>query len=142
MNWYSKVLGQYVNFSGRARRKEYWMFTIINTGFICIAMFIDYKIWLSTGIFNFFIYHYNIVDTGLFDYGFCYFIYVYIVLTPSIAVFIRRLHDTGKSGWMVFIVLIPLVGLIWLLILLATEGDTEENKYGLNPKTLNAINNS
>ncbi|MBT3559904.1 MAG: DUF805 domain-containing protein [Flavobacteriaceae bacterium] len=53
---------------------------------------------------------------------------------PSLAVLVRRLHDVGKSGWFYFIVLIPLVGAIWLLVLFCTDGDQGENKWGPNPK--------
>ena len=53
---------------------------------------------------------------------------------PSLAVAVRRLHDIGKSGWMLLIGLIPLVGAIWLLILLLRDSEAGENKYGPNPK--------
>ena len=53
---------------------------------------------------------------------------------PLIALTVRRLHDVGKSGWMFFIVLIPLIGAIWLLVLMLTESNPGENKYGPNPE--------
>lgn len=71
---------------------------------------------------------------GNLPYGILYFIYAFAVLIPGFAVAVRRLHDVGKSGWMVFIALIPLVGPIWLLVLLATDGQVGSNKWGANPK--------
>lgn len=119
MNWYLKVLKQYADFSGRARRREYWMFVLYNLIFAIAAMIIDN---LS-----------GLVIDGLF-YGVFYFIYILAVLIPGLAVTVRRLHDTGKSGWMVFISLIPLIGAIWLLVLLATDSESGVNQYGENPK--------
>ena len=70
-------------------------------------------------------------------YGPLYGFYVLGVLIPGLAVAVRRLHDTGKSGWFFLLVLIPLVGSIWLIILLATNSDFGENQYGPNPKEIN-----
>lgn len=61
-------------------------------------------------------------------------IYFLLIVLPSLAVIVRRLHDIGKSGWFYFIRLIPIVGPIWLLILLCTEGDRGANRYGKDPK--------
>ncbi len=119
MNWYLKVLKQYADFNGRARRMEYWMFALFNVIFLVVAMVLD-----------------NILGTTIEDlpYGAFYIIYMLAVLLPGIAVTVRRLHDVGKSGWMYFIVLIPLVGAIWLLVLLFTDSNPGHNQYGLNPK--------
>lgn len=119
MNWYLKVLKQYADFSGRARRTEYWMFTLFNFIFLIVAAILDNIIGLTA--------------EGT-PYGAFYFIYAIAVLLPNFAVGVRRLHDVGKSGWMLLIALIPIVGSIWLLILLATNSNAEENKYGPNPK--------
>ena len=56
------------------------------------------------------------------------------MLIPGLAVSVRRLHDIGKSGWMYLIILIPLIGVIWLLVLFVTEGENHDNKWGPNPK--------
>jgi len=119
MNWYLKVLKNYAVFSGRARRKEYWMFTLFNIIFLIIAMVLD-----------------NILGTAIEDvgYGLFYFLYALSVLIPSLAVGVRRLHDVGKSGWFLLIALIPIIGSIWLLVLFCTDGDAGENKFGANPK--------
>lgn len=121
MNWYLAVLKNYAGFSGRARRKEYWMFVLFNMIFIIIASILD-----------------NILGTtvGVLPYGVFYFLYVLAVFVPGLAVAVRRLHDVGKSGWMMFIVLIPLVGAIWLIVLMVTDSVSGENEYGLNPKEI------
>lgn len=119
MKWYLKVLKQYVDFDGRARRKEYWMFFLFNTIFAFFAMFFD--IILQITFLPFF-------------YGPLYLLYCLFTFLPGLAVSVRRLHDVGKSGWMYLIVLIPLIGPIWLFILSCTDGDKGQNKYGENPK--------
>jgi uncharacterized membrane protein YhaH (DUF805 family) len=57
-------------------------------------------------------------------------------LVPSLAVGVRRLHDVGKSGWMLLVALIPLIGAIWLLILFCKDSQPQENKWGANPKEI------
>jgi uncharacterized membrane protein YhaH (DUF805 family) len=57
-------------------------------------------------------------------------------LVPSLAVGVRRLHDVGKSGWMLLVALIPLIGAIWLLILFCKDSQPKENKWGVNPKEI------
>ena len=119
MNWYLKVLKQYADFNGRARRKEYWMFTLFSIIFYIVAMILD-----------------NIVGTAIdgVGYGLFYILYALAILIPSLAVSVRRLHDVGKSGWMILISLIPLIGAIWLLVLMVTDSNPGENEYGPNPK--------
>jgi uncharacterized membrane protein YhaH (DUF805 family) len=121
MNWYLKVLKQYADFSGRARRKEYWMFALFNAIFIITAMILDNVLGLTI---------------GELPYGVIYFLYSLAVLIPGLAVYVRRLHDIGKSGWMILIALIPLIGAIWLLVLTLTDSNHGENQYGPNPKEM------
>lgn len=113
------ALKKYAVFSGRARRKEYWMFTLFNFIAIIIATVLDSA--LGT---NF----------GPLPYGIFYLVYVLGVLVPGISVAVRRLHDIGKSGGWVFIAFVPIVGGIWLLVLFCTEGDSGTNEYGPDPK--------
>ncbi len=122
MNWFLKVLKQYADFKGRARRKEYWMFVLISTVISYLIMGIDYAL--------------NFVYTTDMGSSFYYMnsLYSLFVLIPSFAVLVRRLHDIGKSGWFFFIIFIPIVGFIWLLVLLCKNGDEGENKYGVDPK--------
>jgi len=119
MNWYLAVLKNYAGFSGRARRKEYWMFVLFNIIFAIAAMILD-------NIFG-------IAMKGV-GYGPIYGLYLLAVIIPGLAVAVRRLHDVGKSGWMILISLIPIVGAIWLLILMVRDSNPGENKYGPNPK--------
>ncbi len=119
MNWYLAVLKNYAGFSGRARRKEYWMFVLFNMIFAIIAMILDNVLGMTT---------------GELPYGVFYFLYILAVFIPGLAVAVRRLHDVGKSGWMILIGLIPLIGAIWLLVLMVTDSVPGENEYGLNPK--------
>jgi uncharacterized membrane protein YhaH (DUF805 family) len=119
MDWYLQVLKKYAEFGGRARRKEYWMFALFNIIFLIVAMILD-----------------NVFGTtiGALPYGVFYYLYVLAVLLPGIAVAVRRLHDVGKSGWMMLIVLIPIIGAIWLLVLICTDSQAGSNKWGANPK--------
>jgi uncharacterized membrane protein YhaH (DUF805 family) len=73
----------------------------------------------------------TIEDTGI---GPLYFISILAMIIPGLAVTVRRLHDVGKSGWFYFIVLIPIVGSIWILVLMVTDGQPGKNQYGKNPK--------
>ena len=118
MKWYLKCLKQYADFNGRARRKEYWMFLLFNMIFAYVAAGIDYVLGTSS-------------DGSFF--GVFYGLYILGTFIPNIAASVRRLHDIGKSGWMYFIVLIPLVGAIWLLVLFATDSQVGSNKWGENP---------
>ena len=67
-------------------------------------------------------------------YGWIYFLAVLAHFIPNIGVSVRRLHDVGKSGWFWFIGLIPFIGVIWLLVLACTDGDSSDNEYGPSPK--------
>jgi uncharacterized membrane protein YhaH (DUF805 family) len=119
MNWHLKVLKQYADFSGRARRSEYWYFTLFNIIFAILAMILDNVL--------------GIAIEGI-GYGPIYILYALATFVPGLAVLVRRLHDVGKSGWMYFIALIPIIGAIWLLVLLFTDSQQGDNKWGANPK--------
>lgn len=127
MNYYLNVLKHYAIFSGRARRSEYWYFALFNLIFSILAILLDHA--LET---NFKIQTFN--GTINSPYGYCYLIYIIAVFLPGLAVLVRRLHDVGKSGSFVFISLIPIVGAIWLLVLMFTDSISGPNEYGLNPK--------
>jgi len=120
MNWYITALKKYTVFSGRARRKEYWMFVLFNAIFSFIAVGLDFLFGQIIGRDG---------GVGLFS-----ILYSLAIALPSLAVAVRRLHDIGKSGWWFFITFVPLVGSIWYLILLATDSQPGENEYGPNPK--------
>lgn len=113
MQWYLKVLKNYVGFQGRARRKEYWMFTLISAIISVILTIVELTADLSS------------VLTVLYSLA---------VLLPSLAVGIRRLHDTGKTGWWILLSFIPLIGAIVLLVFLCQDSEENANQYGENPK--------
>lgn len=119
MNWYLKVLKQYADFGGRARRSEYWYFTLFSTIFAILATILDNVL--------------GIAIEGI-GYGPIYILYALAMFVPGLAVLVRRLHDVGKSGWMYFIALIPIIGSIWLLVLLFTDSQQGDNNWGPNPK--------
>ena len=119
MNWYLKVFKQYLDFSGRARRKEYWMFVLFHFIALFLLMLIDTTIGTTVG------------EEGV---GFFYLVYLVLAIIPSIAVSVRRLHDLGKSGVWFLINFIPFIGAIWFLILTCMEGENKSNQWGENPK--------
>jgi uncharacterized membrane protein YhaH (DUF805 family) len=120
IRWYKKVvLDDYVKFSGRARRSEYWYFQLMAFIFATIVIIID----SLTGL--------NIAPL---PYGYLFFGYAFATLLPGLSVAVRRLHDIGKSGWYLLVGFIPIVGAIWILALLSQEGERGENDYGSDPK--------
>ncbi len=118
MNWYLMAFKKYAEFKGRSRRKEYWMFGLISAIISILIGMLDSLLGLS-----------NELGSGVM--GMLYSLFVFV---PSLALLVRRLHDVGKSGWMMFIALIPLIGVIWLIVLLATDSQPGTNQYGPNPK--------
>jgi uncharacterized membrane protein YhaH (DUF805 family) len=119
LNWYLKVLKNYVGFSGRARRQEYWMFIVFHVLVSIVLAVIE----AMTGVFT--------VGEGL---GVLSTLYSLFVLLPSLAVGVRRLHDVNRSGWSFLIGLIPIIGGIVLLVWLASEGNRGDNRFGSDPK--------
>ena len=118
--WYKKVVFEnYANFSGRARRSEYWYFVLFNMIFAICAYLLDTVLNIN-------------FEPGAG--GPFYLVYILGVFIPGLAVAVRRLHDVDKSGWFFLIALIPLIGLIWLLILFFSEGTNGRNNFGENPK--------
>ena len=127
MEWYLKVMKEnFSNFSGRARRKEYWMFALIYIIVIIIAMVLDGALGLGFDM------GYGVTA----PYGWIYSIVALVHLIPAWGVLVRRLHDVGKSGWFMLISLVPIIGGIWLLVLVCTDGDSSENAYGPSPKSV------
>ncbi len=119
MNWYLEVLKKYMVFTGRASRSEYWYFALFNLIIIIILSIIDG----ATGNFN--------PNMGLGLFG---TIYELAVLLPTIAVAIRRLHDTNRSGWWLLIGFVPIVGGLVLLAFMIFDSHPGTNQYGPNPK--------
>lgn len=123
MNWYLEVLKKYAVFSGRARRKEYWFFILFHLIISFVLGFVDGLV----GTFN--------ADLGL---GLLGGIYALAVIIPSIAVSVRRLHDTDRSGWWILICLVPIIGAIVLLVFMVLDSKPGENRYGPYPKEASA----
>ena len=120
MNYFIYCLKNYFNFSGRATRSEYWYFVLFGLLFSLAAMLIDFSIgtfYIEEGI-------------GIFSS-----IYTLTILIPSLAVTVRRLHDTNRSGWWNLIMLVPIIGII-VLIVFYCQDSKEDNKYGVNPKKI------
>jgi uncharacterized membrane protein YhaH (DUF805 family) len=141
MKWYLQVLKNYTNFNGRSRRTEYWMFALFNCLFLFLASILD-KI-LGTNFDTIFGIHLKVesqpISLHILPLGYIYLIYALVVIIPSLSVSVRRLHDVGKSGWMLLIGLIPILGAIYLLILLVTDSNLAPNQYGDSPKGFVAI---
>ncbi|MFF0090297.1 DUF805 domain-containing protein [Streptomyces canus] len=114
MNYFLDALKKYAVFSGRARRKEYWMYAL----FVGII----YAVLLGIGIAA------KMVWLPI--------IFYVAILLPSLAVTVRRLHDTGRSGWWILFGLVPLVGGITLFVFSVLDSEPVDNKYGPNPKAL------
>jgi uncharacterized membrane protein YhaH (DUF805 family) len=119
MNWYLRVLKQYATFEGRARRKEYWFFTLFYVLVYLVLAVADNL----TGTYN--------ADAGL---GLLSGLYILATLIPCLAVMVRRLHDTDRNGWWVLIGLIPVVGDIVLLVFACLDSQPGANRFGPNPK--------
>jgi len=119
MNWYLEVIKKYAVFDGRARRKEFWYFVLFYLIIYLVLSWIDGIMGISIGI----------VGIGLLS-G----LFALAMIIPEIAVTVRRLHDTDRSGWWWLIALIPIIGTIWLLVLMVLDGTSGQNQYGADPK--------
>ena|SRR5258706_11201607 len=120
MGWYFQALRKYAVFSGRARRKEWWSFGLVHLAIIFALRGVSVLMRI----------HDPEGRIGLIS-GF----YVFAVFLPVIAVSVRRLHDTNRSGWWYFIIFIPLAGIVQLLIFMGEDSWPGENRFGPNPKT-------
>ena len=115
MEWYLSVVSNYVQFDGRARRKEYWMFALFSAIITVVLAVVD-----------------GVIGWGPWLCG----VYTLAMILPNVAVTIRRLHDTNRSGWWALISGVPAVGGIILLVLMCLEGDLVDNRFGQNPKNV------
>ncbi len=118
--WYlTSLVDNYANFSGRARRQEFWVFFLFQIGIFFLLIF------LSAFLEDYIGFDYHTIP---------FLLYLLATLIPWLAVNIRRLHDSGKSGGYIFVNLIPLIGRIWYIVLMATAGNIGSNQYGPDPK--------
>jgi uncharacterized membrane protein YhaH (DUF805 family) len=118
VDWAKRPLQKYMDFSGRAPRAEYWWFVLFVIIGEVIAMIVD-----------------SIIGTGQMfgPYGLVLCLFLLAVIVPSLAVGVRRLHDTDRPGWWLLIGLIPIIGAIVLLVFFVTEGTKGDNQYGPDP---------
>lgn len=146
MKYYFNVLKRYkIYFAGRARRKEYWFFFLIDflisstVGIVAIVMLAGavFSIVTESALYDFAPEAYLSIIMGmLIPWALLMILAIYktIVFIPAIDVMVRRLHDTNRSGWWYFIQAVPFIGGIWLLVLLCTDGDRGSNSFGDDPK--------
>lgn len=113
MTWYLVALRRYARLTGRAHRTEFWAFTLINA-------FLGVMLQMLDGL-------------AAQQPHYLYAIYAALVFVPSLAVGVRRLHDTGRSGWWVAVVVVPVIGVIVLVAMLLSKGDPGDNAYGRMP---------
>jgi uncharacterized membrane protein YhaH (DUF805 family) len=119
MNWFMTAVKKYATFSGRSQRSEYWYFLLFYMIIYIVLAVVDG----ITGSFS--------AKSGV---GLLTGIFSLAMLLPSLAVTVRRLHDTDRSGWWILIGLIPLIGRIVLLLFLVHDSGTGANRFGENPK--------
>lgn len=122
MDWYLLAWRKFAQFNGRSRRKEYWMFSLINS--VVSVLLLGGSLLLADS-------H----RIGALLLMFLGGLYTLAQVVPSLSCGIRRLHDTGKSAWWLLLSLVPLGGIV-LLVLLAIDSDPGPNQYGPNPKVL------
>ena len=118
--WMQQPLKKYADFSGRARRMEYWMFFLLNVGVSVVASILDGILGMSGMI------------GGV--YGPLTVVAMLALIIPGIAVAVRRLHDQDKPGWWLLLVFVPIIGAIVLLVFMFLEGTKGDNQYGPDPK--------
>jgi len=129
MHWYLTVLKKYAVLDGRARRMEYWMFTLLDTIFAILIFVIGTVIGTALS---------GPPELSGLGFGLLLF-YLFVVLMPKLSVTVRRLHDTGRSALWLFIGLIPVVGSLVFLVLMVLEGEPLENEYGPDPLAIPSV---
>ncbi len=115
MSWYVQAIKDFWNFSGRSRRREYWMFTLFNVIFAFVIAIIDTIIGIN-------------LLTALYEL---------FILIPSLALTVRRLHDIDQPAWWLLIAFVPLAGAIVLFVFSVMPGTEGPNRYGEDPKSIN-----
>ncbi|MBA3668448.1 MAG: DUF805 domain-containing protein [Sphingomonas sp.] len=117
MDWAMRPLEKFADFSGRAPRAEYWWFYLLFVILYLVVSIVD-----------------SMVGVKAFGpYGILVALLSLALLIPSLAVGVRRLHDTDRSGWWFLIILIPLIGAIVLLVFFVSGGTKGSNRFGDDP---------
>lgn len=118
MEWYLRVIRNYIGFSGRARRKEFWMFILVNAFVTAVISILDKILGWNLGD-----------DDGVLS-----IIYSLLIFLPSLAVQFRRLHDVERSAWWLLLMFIPVVGWVALIVFSCQSGTPGYNNFGPDPK--------
>lgn len=126
MKWYFMAFKNYFNFSGRSRRKEYWMFTLFNM--IIYMIFISLAMKFNKSL------EYTSIRNTIFYIAFFYYL---ITIIPTLSLCARRFHDQNRSGWLTLLILIPSLGAIIIFVFMCINGTKGDNRFGLDPKTIN-----
>ena len=118
MKWYLAALRNYAVFAGRARRKEYWFFYLFNVLIFFLLILLD-----------------GVIGTAHHEGGIGWLsgLYLLFIFVPTLAVTVRRLHDSNRTGWWLLIFLIPIIGLLVWLFMMVDEGTPGDNRCGSNP---------
>jgi uncharacterized membrane protein YhaH (DUF805 family) len=111
--WYIKPFEKFLEFSGRSRRKEFWTFVLVNLGIMIVL---------------------NVLEGIIGLFGIIATLFSLAILIPNISVGVRRLHDTGRTGWWLLLSFIPLIGLIVLIYFFVQDSEPAANQYGPSPK--------
>ena len=122
MNYYLSVWKKYAVFSGRATRSEYWYFTLVNVLIDAVLQILRYAI-----------------TSAAVSLSYIVLIYAVAVLIPTLAVSVRRLHDTNRSGWWVLIGFIPFIGALVLIYFFVQDSTPGANQHGPNPKNVSMV---
>jgi uncharacterized membrane protein YhaH (DUF805 family) len=122
MNYYLEAFRKYADFSGRARRSEYWFFTLFNSLITIVLALLGLNLVRLLGLNS----------NGALGLA---YLYLLVAFLPTLAVSVRRLHDIGLSGWWYLIVLVPFGGLV-LTVLAIIDSQSGTNRFGPNPKDL------
>ena len=132
MKWWLTCIRKYVTFEGRARRKEYWMFTLFNVVFVVVTMLLDILLFGAT-------------PDNPTSPRYLTTLYGLFVFLPTLTVVVRRLHDIGRSGWwlagyygVAFVCTILMITAVWMIVWMCFDSQAGENKYGPNPKQIAA----
>ena len=117
MNWFLECFRKYGDFTGRASRPEYWWFLVVHLSLSVVLLAADLLFGTLTAM----------------GFGVLSGIFILVTIIPAWAVSVRRLHDTGRTGWWVLLGIVPYIGGLILLILQAQRGQAEKNAYGEPP---------
>lgn len=136
-DYINAITRNYANFSGRARRREYWMFTLVNAVILVLLLIPLFGVFVSMAAATGGNEAPPALQGATVLFALLLMLYTLAVLVPSIAITVRRLHDSGKTGWLYLLNLIPFGSLI-ILVFCVLDSEPGTNKWGPHPKGLDA----